>query len=126
MMDQSNMSHGEPYHAGPATGESHGSTKSYLIGFALSVVLTAGAFWLGTRDGLPIADKIGGVAVLAIVQILVHLVYFLHMNTSSKQRWNVTAFAFTVVILAIVVGGNLWVMHNSNVLMMPASTDGGF
>jgi len=125
-MDQSNMNHGGPHHAGPATGESHGSTESYLTGFALSVVLTAVAFWVGTRNGLPVSDKITAIAVLAVVQILVHLVYFLHMNASSKQRWNVTAFAFTVVILVIVVGGNLWVMHNSNVLMMPASTDGGF
>jgi cytochrome o ubiquinol oxidase operon protein cyoD len=106
-------------HASTHGGESHGSAKSYLIGFALSVLLTAAAFWAATASGLPTKDIIITIATLAVVQILVHLVYFLHMNTSSAQRWNVTAFAFTVVILAIVVGGNLWVMHNSNVLMMP-------
>jgi len=45
-------------------------------------------------------------------------VYFLHMNTSSGQRWNVTAFAFTVLTAVIVIGGTLWVMHNVSMNMM--------
>jgi len=52
------------------------------------------------------------------VQIVVHLVYFLHLNSSSSQRWNVTAFAFTVLTVAIVIGGTLWVMHNVTMNMM--------
>ena len=59
------------------------------------------------------------ISALAVVQIFVHLFYFLHMNASSEQRWNVMAFAFTVVIVAIVVGGTLWVMYNANMNMMP-------
>jgi cytochrome o ubiquinol oxidase operon protein cyoD len=52
------------------------------------------------------------------VQIVVHLIFFLHMNTSSEQRWNVMAFAFTVLTAIIVIGGTLWVMHNVSMHMM--------
>lgn len=102
-----------------SAGESHGSLPSYLTGYALSVVLTAAAFWLVMAGVLTGGTAIGGVAVLAVVQIMVHLYYFLHMNASSEQRWNVLAFAFTAVMVAIVVGGTLWVMYNANLNMMP-------
>lgn len=101
------------------TGESHGSYGSYLTGFILSVILTAGAFALVMLNLLPVATAMVGIAVLAVIQILVHLYFFLHLNASSEQRWNVMAFAFTVVIVAIVVGGTLWVMYNANMNMMP-------
>jgi len=55
----------------------------------------------------------------ALVQIIVHLIYFLHMDRSSEQRWNVMAFAFTILIVSIVLVGSLWIMHNANTLMMP-------
>ncbi|KEZ02602.1 cytochrome C oxidase subunit III, partial [Burkholderia sp. MSh2] len=55
---------------------------------------------------------------LAFVQIIVHLVYFLHMNSSSGQRWNVMAFSYTVLTAAILIIGTLWVMHNVSMNMM--------
>jgi cytochrome o ubiquinol oxidase operon protein cyoD len=58
------------------------------------------------------------IAGLAAVQIVVHLVFFLHLNSSSAQRWNVMAFAFTVLTAVIVIGGTLWVMHNVSMHMM--------
>lgn len=54
----------------------------------------------------------------AIVQILVHLVCFLHMNTFSDDRWNLVAFLFTMLIIGIVVIGSLWIMYNLNINMM--------
>ncbi|KVP96373.1 cytochrome o ubiquinol oxidase subunit IV, partial [Burkholderia ubonensis] len=57
-------------------------------------------------------------AVLAFAQILVHLVCFLHMNTSSSQRWNVMAFSYTVLTALILIVGTLWVMHNVSMNMM--------
>jgi cytochrome o ubiquinol oxidase operon protein cyoD len=96
----------------------HGTVGSYLIGFVLSVVLTAASFWVVLHGGFSRETMLGGLAVLAVVQILVHLVYFLHLNTSSSQRWNLTAFCFTVLTLAIVVVGTLWVMHNVTMNMM--------
>ncbi|MEM5404479.1 MULTISPECIES: cytochrome o ubiquinol oxidase subunit IV [Paraburkholderia] len=98
--------------------ESHGSVGSYLVGFVLAVVLTAASFWLVLHGGFSRETALLGLAVLAVVQILVHLVFFLHMNTSSGQRWNVTAFGFTVLTVLIVVVGTLWVMHNVSMNMM--------
>lgn len=98
--------------------EAHGTVGSYLIGFVLSVVLTAASFWFVLHSGYPRETMLIGLAVLAVVQIVVHLVFFLHLNSSSSQRWNVTAFCFTVLTVAIVVGGTLWVMHNVTMNMM--------
>ena len=98
--------------------ESHGSVGSYLVGFVLAVVLTAASFWLVLHGGFPRETALIGLGVLAVVQIVVHLVFFLHMNASSSQRWNVTAFAYTVLTVLIIVVGTLWVMHNVGMNMM--------
>lgn len=97
----------------------HGTHSSYLIGFAASVALTALAFAVVLAGGLPGGTTFTVIAALAVVQIFVHLVCFLHMNSSSAQGWNVSAFAFTVVIVAVVILGTVWVMHNANLYMMP-------
>src|SRR5258708_18448187 len=94
------------------TGAGHGSVRSYVIGFVLSVVLTVAAFGLFTQQVLGPTESIIAIAVLAFIQILVHLVFFLHMNTSSSQRWNVAAFGFTVMVAVIVIGGTVVVLHN--------------
>ncbi|WP_334107310.1 cytochrome o ubiquinol oxidase subunit IV [Methylobacillus sp.] len=109
------MSHGHAERAGAG----HGSVKSYLIGFVLSVILTVIPFGLLMfPNELSSSTILTTILVFAVVQIVVHLVYFLHMNTSSEQSWNVTAFIFTVIILAIVVVGSLWVMFHLNHNMM--------
>lgn len=100
-------------------GASHGSAKSYLIGFVLSVILTAIPFWLVMEGTAFHGVILGAVVATAVVQIFVHLAYFLHMNTSSEERWNLVALVFTVLIIAIVVGGSLWIMYNLNINMMP-------
>src|SRR6202051_82270 len=100
------------------TGAGHGSVRSYVIGFILSVVLTVAAFGLVTQQVMGATESIIAIAVLAFIQILVHLVFFLHMNTSSSQRWNVVAFGFTVMVAVIVIGGTLWVLHNVGAHMM--------
>ncbi|SIT46267.1 cytochrome o ubiquinol oxidase subunit IV [Paraburkholderia ribeironis] len=100
------------------SGESHGSIGSYTAGFVLSVILTVAAFGLVMTGTLTGQSALLAIAGLAFVQILVHLVFFLHMNSSSAQRWNVTAFAFTALTAVIVIGGTLWVMHNVSMNMM--------
>ncbi|MEX3605883.1 MAG: cytochrome o ubiquinol oxidase subunit IV [Burkholderia sp.] len=99
---------------------SHGTLSSYLVGFVLSVILTAASFgavlggWLASTTTMVIA-----LAVLAAVQIVVHLIFFLHMNTSSSgQRWNLTAFVYTVLTVMILIVGSLWIMHNVSINMM--------
>ncbi|MGF6574973.1 cytochrome bo3 quinol oxidase subunit 4 [Paraburkholderia fungorum] len=105
-------------HLASHAGESHGSVGSYIVGFVLSVILTAAAFVLATNGVLTGNHALLAIAGLALVQIVVHLVFFLHMNSSSAQRWNVTAFGFTVLTAVILIGGTLWVMHNVAMNMM--------
>ena len=97
----------------------HGTVKSYLIGFVLSVILTAIPFGLTMAHILPAATLIPVVVAIGVVQILVHLYFFLHMNTSSSQMWNNAAFVFTVLIVGILIVGSLWVMYHLNTNMMP-------
>jgi cytochrome o ubiquinol oxidase subunit IV len=58
------------------------------------------------------------IIVAAIAQILVHLHYFLHLRKSSDARWNIMALIFTVLIIALFIGGSLWIMYNMNYRMM--------
>jgi cytochrome o ubiquinol oxidase operon protein cyoD len=97
----------------------HGTVKSYTIGFILSVILTAIPFALTMMHMLPVGTLVPVIVAIGIVQILVHLFFFLHMNTSSSQMWNNAAFIFTVLIVGILVIGSLWVMYHLNTNMMP-------
>jgi len=100
------------------TGAGHGSVRSYVIGFVLSVVLTAAAFGLVMQQMFGPTESIIAIAVLAFIQILVHLVFFLHMNTSSSQRWNLLSLASAVLVAVILIGGTLWALHNVRAHMM--------
>lgn len=97
----------------------HGSRGTYLVGFLLSVVLTAIPFWMVMTGALaPQATAIVIVA-LAVVQILVHTVCFLHVNTRAEGGWTLMAYAFTAVMVLIVIVGSLWIMYHLNSNMMP-------
>ena len=101
----------------------HGTLQSYLIGFGLSVVLTAIPFWL-VMSGV-IADKtVAAITIMgfAFVQIIVHVIYFLHVDFKSERGWTIMTFIFTVVILFITLSGSLWVMYHltSNMAPTPA------
>jgi cytochrome o ubiquinol oxidase subunit IV len=98
--------------------EGHGSLGSYVIGFLLSVVLTGAAFGLVQHHLLPPQSSLLPLAVLALVQIVVHLVFFLHTNTSSGQRWNLLALGYTTLAALFLVFGTVWVMHNVSMMMM--------
>lgn len=97
----------------------HGSFKTYMIGFLLSVVLTAIPFWLVMSEAL--APQTTGLIItaFAVVQIVVHMVFFLHMNHKSEGGWNMLALIFTIVIVVIAVAGSVWVMYHLNTNMMP-------
>ncbi len=99
-------------------GVSRGSLKSYLTGFVLSLILTAIPFALVISGTLSSSATLLGIFAAGIVQVLVHLHYFLHLDTSSAARWNVLAMVFTLLILCLFVGGTLWIMHNLNYRMM--------
>ena len=89
--------------------ERHG-LFSYLVGFVLAVVLTAIPFYLVATHALPPSRIMYVIAVAAVLQILVHLRFFLHLNLTTTPRENLLALAFTAVLLCIMVGGSLWVM----------------
>ena len=98
----------------------HGTLKSYMTGFVLSVVLTAIPFWLvmGKVLGSAAATAVI-IVVMALVQIVVHMVYFLHLNTKSEGGWNMLALIFTLIMVCIAVLGSLWVMYHLDSNMMP-------
>ena len=101
-----------------STGASRGSLKSYLTGFVLSLILTAIPFALVMSGTWSSSAILAGIFGAGIVQILVHLYYFLHLDTSSAARWNVLAMIFTLLIMALFVGGTLWIMNSLNYRMM--------
>jgi cytochrome o ubiquinol oxidase subunit IV len=102
---------------GPGAGQ--GSFKTYGVGYLLALVLTAVPFILVMTSALPRTALLVTVGVFAVAQIGVHLVFFLHLSRSSSQRWNLVVFAYTVVILAILVGASVWIMFHLNANMMP-------
>ena len=104
-------------------GACHGTLKSYLVGFVLSLILTVVPFWMVMDGGYSDTAVLVTIVALAVVQVFVHLIYFLHMNNKSEQRWNVLAFVFTVLIAAFLIGGSIWIMENVNNNLMPASTN---
>ncbi|MNP61223.1 Cytochrome bo(3) ubiquinol oxidase subunit 4 [compost metagenome] len=58
------------------------------------------------------------IAITAVAQVLVQLVYFLHMNTSSEQRWNMIAFIYTILCIAVLLIGSVWIMNYLHYNMM--------
>ena len=121
--------------------EAHGSRKGYWIGFALSAypigverapfregppggfalsaVLTAIPFWLVMT--MPLSNQATALIIMAFaaVQMIVHMIFFLHMNRRAEGGWSVMALLFTVVIVVIALSGSLWVMYHMNANMMP-------
>lgn len=96
----------------------HSSVKSYMIGFILSVILTGIPFWMVMDGGASHGTILSVVLVCAVVQVLVHLGFFLHLDTKSEGGWNMVAIVFAAIIILIVVVGSLWIMWNLNYNMM--------
>lgn len=90
-----------------------------MIGFVLSVILTAIPFALVMTGVLPTNATAMIVMGAAAVQIVVHMIYFLHMNSKSEGGWTMMALIFTIVIVVICLAGSLWVMYHLNTNMMP-------
>lgn len=98
----------------------HGSRRGYRIGAILSIILTAVPFWLvmsGAGPGPGVTAAI--IFAFALVQIVVHVVCFLHLDTQAEGGWTLLAFLFTAVIVILTIGGSIWVMYHLNTNMMP-------
>lgn len=98
---------------------SHGSKKSYIIGFVLSVILTIIPFGLVMGEMMSGTSAIWMIAVFAAAQVFVQVYFFLHVDFSPEQRNTLYSFLFTLFVVAIVMIGSLWIMHNANENMMP-------
>jgi cytochrome o ubiquinol oxidase operon protein cyoD len=103
----------------------HGSKKSYLLGFALSGILTFIPFWLVMAQPIGNPQLVTVLLILfAVAQILVHTFCFLHVNTSGEGGWTLLAYVFTAVLLVITIAGSMWIMFHLNTNMMPGMMTG--
>jgi len=95
----------------------------YVMGFALAIVLTIASFWV-TRTNFIYGPALAvALLVLAVAQMGVHLVFFLHLTTDPDNTNNVLALAFGVLIVCLIVFGSIWVMIHMNQNMMPMPMD---
>ena len=108
----------------PKAALEQGASAGFLvntIGLVLAVILTATSFWVANTSVLWTPGVTAGLAVLAIAQMGVHLVFFLHITTGSDSTNNILALAFGVLIVFLVLVGSLVIMHDLNDNMMPSS-----
>ena len=97
--------------------------RNYVIGLGFATVLTIASFWAAATHliwgpAVPVA-----ILVLAIAQMGVHLVFFLHITTGPDNTNNVLALAFGVLVVFLLVGGSVWIMTHLNQNMMPMPMD---
>ncbi|MCM2293229.1 cytochrome o ubiquinol oxidase subunit IV [Allorhizobium sp. BGMRC 0089] len=118
-----NMHHPHEHHHGGHEA-AHGTMKSYMTGFILSVILTAIPFYLVMTGAIENKALLAAMVMgLGAIQIVVHMIFFLHMNTKSEGGWTVMALVFTMIIIVIALSGSFWVMHHLNTNMMPMSPE---
>ena len=92
---------------------------SYVIGLGLALVLTATSFWVASTSVLWGPGVAVGLVVLAIAQMGIHLVFFLHITSGPDNTNNVLALAFGVLIVFLVMFGTLWITYNLAANMGP-------
>lgn len=106
---------------GDAERDSPGSILLYTTGLVFALALTGASFVVSQTPLLWAPGVPAGLAVLAIAQIGVHLVFFLHISTGPDNTNNVVALAFGLLIVTLIVSGTFWIMAHLNGNMMPAS-----
>ena len=117
------MTEHDPELLNVAPGQPHDSmvseTMAYVIGLALALVLTGVSFWVASTSALWGPGVAVGLVVLAIAQMGVHLVFFLHITSGPDNTNNVLALAFGVLIVFLVMVGTIWIMGHMNANMAP-------
>lgn len=99
---------------------SRGTMATYVSGFILSVVLTLAAYFIvldhvdSGHEKYTHSSIITALIALALTQFVVQAIFFLHLGRESKPRWNLTVFAFMIIVVSTVVIGSLWIMNNLN------------
>lgn len=95
-----------------------GTITTYIVGFVGSLLLTMAAYFVVTTDVLRNGAAVAIIIGLAVMQLIVQLVFFLHLGREKQPRWNQVAFVFMAIMVSIIVGGSLWIMNNLNYNMM--------
>lgn len=113
------MSHHDTHHGHQA---GHGSYMAYIVGFVLSIVLTLVAYFAVVNDWMSGFGALIFVSTLAVLQLLVQLLFFLHMGQERGPQWNLMTFLYAGMVVVIVVIGSIWIMYNLDNNMMHKMT----
>jgi cytochrome o ubiquinol oxidase operon protein cyoD len=98
--------------------------RTYIAGYALSILLTLVAYAMVTHQSMSDYWLVTStITVLAMIQFIVQLVFFLHINTDKKQRWKLFVLCFMILVVAILVFGSVWIMNNLNARMNQTQID---
>ncbi len=103
--------------------------RSYVTGFVLSIVLTLIPYVIVVNHMFGKESLVFSAVLFGVSQLIVQVIFFLHLSKKSKPQWNIIVFVFTVLIVSILVVGSLWVMYNLNYNLMeatPSNTNEGF
>ncbi len=117
------MTEYDPEKLNVAPGQPHDNilseTLAYVVGLALALILTGVSFWVASTSALWGPGVAVGLGVLAIAQMGVHLVFFLHITSGPDNTNNVLALAFGVLIVFLVMIGTIWIMGHMDANMAP-------
>ena len=104
----------------------HATLKSYIWGFVLSIVITLAAFFVVIYPGyfhLTTGAIIPIILILAVAQLFVQLIFFMHLASETGPRWKLAIFISTIGIVLIVIVGSIWIMNHLNYNMMASPTE---
>jgi cytochrome o ubiquinol oxidase subunit IV len=93
--------------------------QGYLMGFVLAALLTVASFYVLRTSLIWAPGIVVMLGVLAVAQIGVHLVFFMHLTTAPDNTNNVLALAFGIVVVVLIIGGSIWIMNRLDERMMP-------
>lgn len=112
-------------HGHPEIEMPHVSKREYVVGFILAVILTVIPFWLVMARPLDTTITMAIILAFAVAQVVVHMIYFLHMSPKQEDGWTFTTLIFALIVIFIMLAGTLWVMFHLNTNMMPMPHDLG-
>jgi cytochrome o ubiquinol oxidase operon protein cyoD len=96
--------------------ENHGTLKSYVTGFILSIILTIIPLYLVTHHALSRGMLIVAIMTMAVLQFVIQLVFFMHIRESEKPRYNLLALLLGIVFVLTIVIGSMWIMTFNSVV----------
>lgn len=102
-----------------ASHEKVGTFKFYLLGFVLCIVLTLAAYFLVARQLLAGWNLIFAILGLGVIQMALQLLFFMHLGSETKPRWNLLIFFFMAMVVVVIVFGSIWIMYSVNYREMP-------